>query len=325
MSALRLACLVACLSLVLPYAGRADEPLSITSVARKLHPDKPGLERVGALRSRGVLELSSGDARFGGLSGLLVSADGRRLEAVSDQGHWITARLRYDDRGHLSALEQARIAPLPGANGRALAVKADQDAESLAVAGEALYVSFEHRHRIWRYARAASRAPVRPVALPAVPGLAALTANDGLEAIEALPGGRLLAIASKSDGGARYPAFLLDKGAWQRLWYPRTAPYEPTGASLLPDGDLLVVERRFSLLGGLGIRLVRLAGESLAPGALLQGEALAELTPPLTVDNMEGIATRRGAAGETLVYLISDDNFNPLQRSLLLLFELEAE
>ena len=323
MSALRLVCVAVCLSLGLPLTGRADEPLAVTAVVRKLHPDKPGLERVGALRSRGVLELSSRDARFGGLSGLLVSADGRHLEAVSDLGHWIAARLRYDDGGKLSGLEQARIAPLPGLDGRPLAVKVDQDAESMAVIGDSLLVSFEHRHRIWRYARAASGAPVRPVALPATPGRAALTANDGLEAIVALPAGRLLAIASKSDGGARFPAFLLDNGAWQRLWYPRSAPYEPTGATLLPDGDLLVVERRFSLLGGLGIRLVRLAGDSLAPGALLQGETLAELAPPLAVDNLEGVATRRGAAGETLIYLISDDNFNPLQRTLLLLFELE--
>lgn len=35
---------------------------------------------------------------------------------------------------------------------------------------------------------------------------------------------------------------------------------------------------------------------------------------------MEGIAVRRGPAGEVLITLVSDDNGNPLQRTLLLQF-----
>ena len=44
-------------------------------------------------------------------------------------------------------------------------------------------------------------------------------------------------------------------------------------------------------------------------------------TPQFTL-NLEGIAATHGPRGETLVWLISDDNFNPLQRNILLLFEL---
>jgi len=40
------------------------------------------------------------------------------------------------------------------------------------------------------------------------------------------------------------------------------------------------------------------------------------------IDNMEGIAVRRGTNGETLLYMISDDNFSARQRTLLLMFEL---
>ncbi len=61
----------------------------------------------------------------------------------------------------------------------------------------------------------------------------------------------------------------------------------------------------------------------IVPGARLDGAVVAVLRPPLTVDNLEGVAVRRGAAGGTLIYLVSDDNFNPLQRTLLLLFALE--
>jgi hypothetical protein len=54
----------------------------------------------------------------------------------------------------------------------------------------------------------------------------------------------------------------------------------------------------------------------------LSGTTLAVLRPPMTLDNMEGVAARRTAAGETLLYLISDDNFRAGQRTLLLVFAL---
>ena len=40
------------------------------------------------------------------------------------------------------------------------------------------------------------------------------------------------------------------------------------------------------------------------------------------MDNFEGLALRRDRAGRTLLYLVSDDNFVPLQRTLLLQFRL---
>ncbi len=47
------------------------------------------------------------------------------------------------------------------------------------------------------------------------------------------------------------------------------------------------------------------------------------LRRPLTLDNMEGVAARQSERGETLIYLISDDNFRLLQRTLLMVFALE--
>ena len=60
----------------------------------------------------------------------------------------------------------------------------------------------------------------------------------------------------------------------------------------------------------------------LVPGALLEGTEIARISLPLTVDNFEGLGLRRDRDGRLLVYLISDDNFNPLQRTLLLMFRL---
>ena len=96
----------------------------------------------------------------------------------------------------------------------------------------------------------------------------------------------------------------------------------PTGTTRLGDGDILVLERRYTLIGGVAALLRRISRQSIQPGALLDGVELARLAPPLTVDNMEGISARQDSAGRTLIYLMSDDNYSVLQRTLLLMFEL---
>ena len=85
-----------------------------------------------------------------------------------------------------------------------------------------------------------------------------------------------------------------------------------------------MIERRVSTFSGFHVRLVRLAAGDIQPGARLKGEELARWGAPLTVDNFEGLATRRGADGEILIYLLSDDNFSLFQRTLLLMFALEG-
>jgi hypothetical protein len=61
----------------------------------------------------------------------------------------------------------------------------------------------------------------------------------------------------------------------------------------------------------------------IAPGARLEAEELALLRRPLSVDNFEGVACRLGPRGESLIYLVSDDNFSATQRTLLLQFALD--
>jgi hypothetical protein len=58
-------------------------------------------------------------------------------------------------------------------------------------------------------------------------------------------------------------------------------------------------------------------------GARLEGKVVANLAfIGANIDNMEGIADPRGPKGETLLYMISDNNFSARQRTLLLMFEL---
>lgn len=290
-------------------------------------PGEPGPQRVGRLVYRGGIALTSPDRRFGGWSGLAVSADGTVLRAISDKGFWLAARIVMAD-GQLAGLADARLGRLLDETGQRLEDKWNEDAEALAVGpGGEMVVAFERRHRLWRYGRWPEGLAGLPKALPAPPGIEEAPGNGGIETLAALGDGRLLAITEELEapetGGKGLRGWLLDpaNGKADAIAWTKTGEYAPTDAAPLPDGDVLVLERRFTLAGGPGMRLSRVAGAELRPGALLAGETLAELSARYSIDNMEGLAART-VDGRTLVYVLSDDNYNVLQRTVLLLFEI---
>ncbi|MEA2821603.1 MAG: hypothetical protein QOJ86_3607, partial [Bradyrhizobium sp.] len=93
-------------------------------------------------------------------------------------------------------------------------------------------------------------------------------------------------------------------------------------AVLLRSGDLLILERKFSLLTGVGIRIRRIALKSLVRGATVDGPSIFEADLGNEVDNMEGIDAHVTQEGDTVLTMISDDNFSMIQRTLLLQFTL---
>ena len=75
---------------------------------------------------------------------------------------------------------------------------------------------------------------------------------------------------------------------------------------------------------GVKARLRLIRAHELRPGATITGELLLDAGVNHQIDNMEGLAVHRGAAGEIIVTMISDDNFNRvLQRTILLQFALK--
>ena len=96
----------------------------------------------------------------------------------------------------------------------------------------------------------------------------------------------------------------------------------PLAVERTEDHRVLVLERHFSWLGGLMSRIVRLDAAALDT-AMLAGEEIARLAPPLLAENFEAIAVAPASEGGLHVALLSDDNYSPLQRTLLLLFRLE--
>ena len=316
----------ACVAIVmaLPAAEPAQaDPIAIDARPVALGESGDTVSRVGALDFLGGLELTSPDRRFGGLSGLAIGADGTRMTAITDRGYWIEARLDYDAAGRLVGIGDAALYPIRDAAGQPLE-GSWRDAEALTrLADGRRAVGFERRHRIWLYGGDVAHAAGQALAMPAE--LGAAPNNGGIEALTQLADGRLLALTEDfraPEGGLRGWIIALDGGAAAPLAYLPAPDFHPTALALLPDGDVLVLERRFTVIAGPGARLVRVARAAIAPGAIVSGRELGRLEAPLTVDNFEGLAVRRDAVGRTLIYLVSDDNFNPVQRTLLMQFRL---
>ena len=332
---LPLATLLAVMAAVLAL-GQERFTLEVRPVP--LNPIDPGQDAVGALRYRGGLWLSASEPRFGGLSDLRVSADGARVVMVSDCGYVLRATLVYDGRGFLAGLRDSELETLRAPGGRRLR-SGEEDAECLAPDGEQGYiVGFERLHRLWRYPDRERPLHGKPVALTAPAGLSSAHPNMALETMTRLAGGQLLLIEEGPPGRPATTRAWTGYGTDWREWrYPLCydpavpdEPFRPTSAATLPDGSVLVLERRYPPVGA---RIRRLERARLEDGLDLTGSEVARLDLPLTLDNYEGIEVRGGERGETLVYVLSDDNNcrklasrgrPSSQRTLLLLFALSS-
>ncbi|BCB18291.1 esterase-like activity of phytase family protein [Bosea sp. ANAM02] len=317
-------------ALALPGAAQAIEqtrfPVGVTArPIAAFEPRRPDQRRFGALQFRGGLVLSSGHTRFGGFSGLARLNGGRDLVAVSDRGYWLTAKVAYHD-GKLSGLDEVEMAAILGGSGRPLARSGLYDTESLCIHDGAAYVGIERKHEIARFdwARDGVEARARPVPLPRE--LKRLPSNRGLEALGVMPAGALkgalVAIAERS-GKADEPTLGAILGGPQPGLFrlARHDGYDITDLAFLPSGDMLVLERWYQPLRGVGMRIRRIAGRDIRPGALVDGQRLIEADMGYEIDNMEGLSVHQ-EEGRTILTLISDDNFSFLQRTVLLEFEL---
>ena len=309
-----------------PTAG----PIAVTVRPVDLYaPPRPERgSRVGALDFLAGLEIKSDARDFGGFSGIRVDPSGTHMLALSDAAFWLAASFDLED-GVPRGIRDARMAPLLGPDGPFTA-KEDRDAEALIEDPAGFHVAFEHHQRLlfypatdpWLVPSPLLDTPGRPIALP--PAVFDNPPNGGLEAGVRLADGRLLLFSEETrvGPGVKRAWLVGPEGRAEPLAYRAAKGFGATAAALAPDGDVLLLLRSFTRLEGVTIVLRRIPAATIAPGAVLEGDDLARLAPPLTVDNFEGLDTRRDAAGRTLVYLISDDNFNPLQRTLLLVFAL---
>lgn len=305
--------------------GESDiDPIELSISPIVLDTADPGPDHAPRLIWRGGLEITSDDERFGGFSGLVVSSEGSELLAVSDKGYWFSARLDYDAAGHLAGLDGGRIARLRDLDGEVLEKKKWRDAESLtALEDGATLVSFERNHRIWLYRSAADPLYTAPSAWPQPPGLEDVPKNSGLEALVALHDNGLLALLQDHVDSSKGQAYLWHQNQWSPLTYQRRDGLEVRDAARLPGGDVVVLESGKLQSEEPVVQLIRVATSNLRPHAHLQGSELARVEPPLNVHKFEGIVARGDSAGETLIYLLSDNDFDEDRPTLLVMFSLD--
>lgn len=291
---------------------------ALSAISVPLDADDPARVRLGRLAYRGGIAISAPDRRVGGISGMRFLADGRLL-AITDAGDWLTLTLA-ERGGRLNGVAALGIARMVGANGDPLRGKAGADAEALELDTDGTpFVAYERDHRVMRFPAGEDRA--RAVAFPDREWLAKLPANEGIEAMARL-GDAWLFLAEGGD--AAYSGVLLSRrgvdAAYGRVAYRPPEGFKPTDAAALDDDHVLVLNRRYSPIMGVAATLVLLPVDRtrLTLGA---AETLAEFRAPVTVDNMEALAVHR-EGGRVYLYIASDDNFSPLQRTLLLKFEL---
>jgi hypothetical protein len=283
--------------------------------------------RFGALAFRSGLILTSSFRGFGGLSSLRLDPKGQQFISASDKGAWFTGRIVYPGK-EMTGLADVEAAPMLGQDGGPIAARGWFDTESIALDGSLVYVGIERVNRIMRFdfAKGFTRARGEEVEVPQA--IRELPFNRGLEAMVVVPhdrplGGTLIAISERGlDAGRNIVAFLIGGPSPGRFSIRRTDNFDISDACLLPSGDLLILERKFSLTGGIGIRIRRIALTSIAPGALLDGPSLFEADLGQEIDNFEGLDAFANDSGDIVVTLVSDDNFSLIQRTLLLQFTL---
>jgi hypothetical protein len=283
--------------------------------------------RFGSLQYRSGLVLTSRFPGFGGLSGWRLDAKGERFISISDKGSWFTGRIVYQGRA-MTGLDDVEAAPMLGPDGRPITARGWFDSESIALDGPFVYIGLERVNQVLRFDFSKGFTRSRGEVVPLPPAARNLPFNKGLEALVMVPkdlplAGTLIAISERGlDADGNIIAFLIGGNSPGQFAVRRTDEFDISDAVLLPSGELLVLERKFSWLDGIGIRIRSIPLKSVAPGALVDGLSIFEADLGHEIDNMEGIDAHVTAEGETVLTMVSDDNFSVVQRTLLLQFTL---
>ena len=302
----------------LPVASRTISNFAIASDKRVF----------GKLEFLGSLSYSSSDPLLGAVSAIRFRDDRQHFVAVLDTGHWLTGRIERDAEGRLSGLADLKAHSMIDSAGQDENVKYRMDAEGFAIGKGELLVSYENVHRIDVYPDPGfmEARPSRTLPLPFP--TKELRGNRGMETLamspEAGPLGAVpVTVTERSlDAKGNVLAAVLDGPLAGPFSVIRNDPWDITDGAFLPNGDLLLLERRFRLSDGVGMRIRRIDGTTIRPGATVDGEVLIDADLSQQIDNMEGLDVVRMADGDIRIVVVSDDNHSILQRNLMLEFRL---
>ena len=316
--------------LLLPPGGpAAAEDVPVTSHAISRFMTGSDQRVFGRLEFLGGIAYSSVNPLLGSVSAIRFREDGQSFVAVLDTGHWLTGRVERDAEGRLSGLSGVDIRSMFDKNGRDGNRKFKMDAEGLAIRRGELLVSFEVMHRIDAYPDPGfmDARPKRRLRFPF--DLHEIRVNRGIETLAMSPatgplGATPVAVTERSlDANGNIFAAVLEGPRKGLFAVKRDDPWDITDGAFLPNGDLLLLERRFRLSDGMGMRIRRIAGDTIRPGAVVDGEVLIDADLSHQIDNMEGLDVVAMAEDDIRIIVVSDDNHSILQRNLMLEFRLK--
>lgn len=289
-------------------------------------PSQPEISHFGRLEFLGGIVLTSDDPDFGGISGARMVDECCRSLFITDQGHWITAELvRNNER--LTGLRAVEIFPVLSRKGKPLTGKSWSDGESLEVSGNHVFAGFERRHRVERYKLGKDGRPGRRTGRIAkeFDGFG-ISSNKGLEGLiqlnEPASDHRLfLGFAERAlDESGNHTAFIIRKDRIESFHIVRSDGFDITDAVLLENSDLLLLERRYSILAGPYMRIRRLPVTDIESGATVESETIFVSDWGDQIDNMEGVTATPLEDDAIRLTIVSDNNFSNDQRTLLLEF-----
>lgn len=309
-------------------ATKKNSNISVTTASIDRFFLTTSSNKVGKLEFIGGLEITSKTKTFGGFSGLRLLNSGTNLISLSDTASWFTAKLNRDENNKLTGIANATLSCLCRNNGKPYGSKRWGDSEGLEIIGDKAYVSFERLNRINVYHLDGNQMPSN--ARQATPSFKPLNISDnkGLEALAIAPkaspiAGKIITIAEESlNKAGDHRAFIANKTTIEEFSIAATNGYQITDADFLENGDLIILERKLASIIDLGVRIRRFKANAIAPSKRVVGEILMESGITSQIDNMEGLATWKNTKGETILTLISDDNFVSLQRTILIEFKL---
>ena len=315
------------LAAALSIASAQTGGVSATRVDRFLSVG-PG-EPVQGLVWQGGLVLDGG-ADFGGVSGIGF-LDAERVVMVSDEGWFISGRLRLDADGRPQSLDGVTIDPIRNSRGALIPRKFARDAEALAVVVRegrpvAVRVGFEGVARVADFDLADGRPGGAAREVPIPRWLGELRTNEAIESVCVAPpaspvaGSTVVITEGETTDDGAHAGWMIGRRDTGPISYRAGDVSVPTDCAFLPDGDLLVLERGV-VFPSFVMRLVRVPAAEVRPGAELVGAVLLEARGG-DIDNMEGLAVSQGPDGAARITIVSDNNYNSWQRNLLLQFSL---
>ncbi|TCP84337.1 hypothetical protein C8J31_108144 [Rhizobium sp. PP-CC-2G-626] len=332
----------ACLRFVL-LAGLCALPAQ----AAKPEPDRPVTETMtifsktietfrfgsdqrvfGKLEFIGGLDLTSDNALFGAFSSIRFRPDGAHFVGVLDTAHWLEGRIERDPGGRLSGFGDVTVTSMKDRQGRTESAKARMDSEGVALRGDQVLVSFEGDARVDIYPDPGFTQSRPLKTLPILLPRDRLKRNRSLEMVAVSPqdsplaGAPVIVAELSFDKDDHLLAAVLEGPRKGVFGVVQKDPFAVTDGAFLPNGDLLLLERRFSFAAGLGMEIRRIKADDIRPGAVVDGEVLISADLGYQIDNMEGLDVVVQPNGDIHLILVSDDNHSILERSLMLEFKL---